>query len=630
MKKWARRKDEVHVFAIHKGRVMEHARAKPIIHELAQKENEQRTQRETMEDQLRHVQLLYEEAAHKLQWTEHALSESRKRVEELATANNTLQAGVARQGADMVALRAKNTTLSEKIQAKEATTASAEAQAAAERAARVEQIGARLLRHAMNRNLSRGFSTWTEFANARAVAYRRLRHASDRMLSVNRSRSFQHWVSTWKAQVRQARNKAHISVRAARQEAAARAQEQARAAEAAVREAEQAESMAVVADLLRQLGERRAEVEAVIAERTLSEASWREKERNWQRSLEEERLALKTSAEAQLEAHRVEHVNQVSAQLMRHAVSRDLSYGFTTWASYSETQGSALRKYRRAVNGMMRRHEKRAFGKWTSMWRARGRKSHAAEVATQQAAAIAREQVRAAEAAARMAEVMDQEGRVTLMLEELRKREAEVEALRSEWEQQQSRKEAAFRTEQRKAEAEWHQKQQQMEALQADSLRDAEAKQSEAEAAWREKERQWEASQAEVVRNAASQIMTVFEHLHRNSMRRMLNQGLNVGFRAWVELVEARNYGRQRLRQAASRLHAPDKVHAFRLWTEVVEATKRAAKVTAQEEMLAELVNKLSDAEEELVRLRRENDQRSNARMRERVARRTVNAASTS
>ena len=56
------------------------------------------------------------------------------------------------------------------------------------------------------------------------------------------------------------------------------------------------------------------------------------------------------------------------------------------------------------------------------------------------------------------------------------------------------------------------------------------------------------------------------ELLRRQMLRRMLHSGIVRGFTAWTEMWESRTYAKERLRQAANRLQAPALTHAFTHW----------------------------------------------------------------
>ena len=56
------------------------------------------------------------------------------------------------------------------------------------------------------------------------------------------------------------------------------------------------------------------------------------------------------------------------------------------------------------------------------------------------------------------------------------------------------------------------------------------------------------------------------ELLRRQSMRRVMSQGLANGYRAWVEFWEAKTYAMGRLRVVGNHLRSPELSHAFMFW----------------------------------------------------------------
>ena len=97
------------------------------------------------------------------------------------------------------------------------------------------------------------------------------------------------------------------------------------------------------------------------------------------------------------------------------------------------------------------------------------------------------------------------------------------------------------------------------------------------------------------------------ELLRRQVARRMMNQDIIRGWSAWQEMWEAKTYAMSRLRQAAGRLHAPEKANAFAFWQEDWREEMRvqleAAAETSGKE-LREAKKKAKALEEELAQIR--------------------------
>ena len=66
-----------------------------------------------------------------------------------------------------------------------------------EREARVETMRRQVTRRIMHRDLSRGWTAWTDLATSRADALRRLQRASSRLLKPDVSHAFARWLETW-------------------------------------------------------------------------------------------------------------------------------------------------------------------------------------------------------------------------------------------------------------------------------------------------------------------------------------------------------------------------------------------------------------------------------------------------
>ena len=73
------------------------------------------------------------------------------------------------------------------------------------------------------------------------------------------------------------------------------------------------------------------------------------------------------------------------------------------------------------------------------------------------------------------------------------------------------------------------------------------------------------------------------ERRHRQSVRRMMNSGISRGWGAWMELWEAKSYAKQRLRQAAVKLQAPQLSSRFDEWARDAATARQAARQAALE-----------------------------------------------
>ena len=80
------------------------------------------------------------------------------------------------------------------------------------------------------------------------------------------------------------------------------------------------------------------------------------------------------------------------------------------------------------------------------------------------------------------------------------------------------------------------------------------------------------------------------ELLRRQMLRRMLHSGIVRGFTAWTEMWESRTYAKERLRQAANRLQAPEIAGAFSAWVTHIENQRIRATYNAMQKKTAGLL----------------------------------------
>jgi hypothetical protein len=93
------------------------------------------------------------------------------------------------------------------------------------------------------------------------------------------------------------------------------------------------------------------------------------------------------------------------------------------------------------------------------------------------------------------------------------------------------------------------------------------------------------------------------ELLRRQVGRRIMNQDIIRGWSAWQEMYEAKTYAMNRLRQAASRLSAPEKANAFSFWQDDWREEQRLlleASAESSTRELREAKRKTKALEEEL------------------------------
>ena len=86
------------------------------------------------------------------------------------------------------------------------------------------------------------------------------------------------------------------------------------------------------------------------------------------------------------------------------------------------------------------------------------------------------------------------------------------------------------------------------------------------------------------------------ELLRRQSMRRMLNKDLALGWQCWFELWDAKTYAMNRLRDVGNRFRAPELANAFRFWGELVLEARRSAQFAELERQSKSLEHQLRQA----------------------------------
>ena len=79
------------------------------------------------------------------------------------------------------------------------------------------------------------------------------------------------------------------------------------------------------------------------------------------------------------------------------------------------------------------------------------------------------------------------------------------------------------------------------------------------------------------------------EILHRQAMRRILNKDIANGFAAWQELWSAKTYARDKLRECANRLHAPELANTYRRWESDWRKEMAGAEIAALAQQVAGL-----------------------------------------
>ena len=94
------------------------------------------------------------------------------------------------------------------------------------------------------------------------------------------------------------------------------------------------------------------------------------------------------------------------------------------------------------------------------------------------------------------------------------------------------------------------------------------------------------------------------ELLRRQITRRMLNQGLTMGFTAWVELASSRKYAMNRLRKISNHLRAPGKARAFQVLVREWLAGKRAKEAAIARKKESAMLSSQASLADELTQMR--------------------------
>ena len=249
MKEWAKAKQDVEASAVHKGRTLEFERVKPIVDEL--------------QAELLRVQALHTETMQKLAESESQLAQYRSRVGELVEKAGRQQRLVDTREMEICRLQAKTSALEQQVRAKpsaskpstgrgEEQLAACDAELAALRAelererqttamlrehgqqwaggkqgpnddateqlqialriTREELIRTQAARRLLHRDKAMGFQAWTDFVEARCVAFDTLRRAANRLRAPAIAESFYLWVE----QVEEARREQDAAAQKAR------------------------------------------------------------------------------------------------------------------------------------------------------------------------------------------------------------------------------------------------------------------------------------------------------------------------------------------------------------------------------------------------------------------------------
>ena len=89
------------------------------------------------------------------------------------------------------------------------------------------------------------------------------------------------------------------------------------------------------------------------------------------------------------------------------------------------------------------------------------------------------------------------------------------------------------------------------------------------------------------------------ELLRRQSLRRVANRDLSSGWKAWIELVDAKAYSMERLRTVGNRLRAPEIAHAFSWWAQESRDAKHKKEIDELEKMSKSVEAQLRHARHE-------------------------------
>ena len=216
---------------------------------------------------------------------------------------------------------------------------------ATEKAARVSQVSKQILRRALCRELTLGWTAWVERTRAKLYALGRLREVANRLHSETRevAGAFYWWAEdarASKAEMRETAMEARVQSKEAEllsaqsawrtkqmQQALAHAQEL-EDARATVR----AECAAELSRLSREHDETVANLRALIAEH------------------EAAAKAQAMSNDEALATERAARVSQVSKQILRRALCRELTLGWTAWVERTRAKLYALGRLREVAN----------------------------------------------------------------------------------------------------------------------------------------------------------------------------------------------------------------------------------------------------------------------------------------
>ena len=236
--------------------------------------------------------------------------------------------------------------------------------------ARIEQVGALIMRGIIHRDVRFAFTSWAEICNRRSFAIGRLRLAAWRLRQDAKAKAFATWVNAsiaWKMAARDASRK------------------QRRFAKAEVASAEAAAKEAATAEILKQLAAREEEIGALktkysdataaaqdgAADAAAKQAavdnlqkrlSLREKELADMANLHEQELAAAAEERAAMARAHQKHVEEMAGQkeamhmerfaqqARRRLLYRDLEVGFHAWMEFWSSRVHALQTMKRVAN----------------------------------------------------------------------------------------------------------------------------------------------------------------------------------------------------------------------------------------------------------------------------------------
>ena len=465
---------------------------------------------------------------------------------------------------------------------------------------RIDLVKRQISRRMMHRDVSRGWTAWTEYASARNFAMDRLRQASSRLAKPNVSLAFSTWLEYWNA----------------------------------ARYAKVVGDVRAYASLESELEEARMKLEEVMADRRVLRDKLSELDGGF---AEAERLR-----EEQLLAEKGERIELYHRQMTRRMMNSGIAAGWAAWHDYWSARVYAFSQLRKAANKLHdgRRQMSEAFEEWAREVEEvrrqedlNSRKSREEQLAIQveqltalleetkvgyekrllaaadeRRLALERQAVAltgTAEEVAAVKEAQERDARVELMRRQIARRIANAEITRGwsawfdfwsaknyamsrlrevgnrlhkpnlsgaflHWALQcQALKVTANLSEAERRERELEQARLEMEQELAAMRDDFEKKLERAEEEKRialEKQCIELTGSAEALaelKEAQAKEQRV-ELLRRQSMRRIQNRGLFSGWAAWHELWSAKTYALNRLKECGKRLHQPELSHAFR------------------------------------------------------------------